>query len=179
MDDLQWADPASLRWLGGLAGRLPGLRVTVVVSVREGEPGADAPPVQALIERASCCLWLAPLSVKAVAALVADHLGRPGRPAQIAAHHEASGGNPSSSPRPWPTSPRTGRGPGMPRNPGTSPCASASPSPCAPSPNRYAASPGHWRSSTRKPDSNWPAASRNWTPRAARRPPAACAASAC
>ncbi|GAA0444469.1 LuxR C-terminal-related transcriptional regulator [Streptomyces stramineus] len=94
VDDLQWADPASLRWLGGLAGRLPGLRVTVVVSVREGEPGADAPPVQALIERASCCLWLAPLSVKAVAALVADHLGRPGRPAQIAAHHEASGGNP-------------------------------------------------------------------------------------
>ncbi|MGA5133912.1 AAA family ATPase [Streptomyces olivoreticuli] len=94
VDDLQWADPASLRWLGGLAGRLPGLRVTVVVSVREGEPGADAPPVQALVERAASCLWLAPLSVDAVAALVADRLGRPGRPAQVAARHEASGGNP-------------------------------------------------------------------------------------
>ncbi|MEU1818974.1 AAA family ATPase [Streptomyces roseifaciens] len=93
VDDLQWADPASLRWLGALAKRLPGLRATMVVGVRAGEPGADAPPVQALTERAGA-LHLAPLPVETVEALVADHLGRPGDPAQVAACHRASGGTP-------------------------------------------------------------------------------------
>ncbi|QLE75762.1 LuxR family transcriptional regulator [Streptomyces rectiverticillatus] len=94
VDDLQWADPPSLRWLGALAKRLPDLRATMVVGVREGGPGADAPPVQALTERATPFLHLAPLPVETVEALVADHLGHPGTPEQIAACHEASGGNP-------------------------------------------------------------------------------------
>ncbi|GGX74520.1 ATP-binding protein [Streptomyces hiroshimensis] len=94
VDDLQWADPPSLRWLVALAKRLPGSRTTMVVGVREGEPGADAPPVQALAERAGSVLHLAPLPVETVEALVADHLGHPGDPAQAAACHQASGGNP-------------------------------------------------------------------------------------
>ncbi|MFF7725397.1 AAA family ATPase [Streptomyces sp. NPDC008001] len=93
VDDLQWADPASLRWLGELARRLPGRHATVVVSVREGEPGADAPPVQALVERAAL-VHLAPLPLETAAALAADHLGHPGDPERIAACHEASAGNP-------------------------------------------------------------------------------------
>ncbi|MGK5546434.1 ATP-binding protein [Streptomyces sp. URMC 127] len=94
VDDLQWADHASLRWLGELVKRLPDSRIAVVVSVREGEPGADTPPVQACVERATPLVHLAPLTAEAVAGVVADHLGRPGDPAQIAACHEASGGNP-------------------------------------------------------------------------------------
>ncbi|MEU5185613.1 LuxR family transcriptional regulator [Streptomyces klenkii] len=94
VDDLQWADPASLRWLGELAQRLAGLHAVVVVSLREGEPGADAPPVQTCVERAARLVHLAPLPVETVADLVADHLGHPGEPGQIAACHEASGGNP-------------------------------------------------------------------------------------
>ncbi|MFF4218260.1 AAA family ATPase [Streptomyces nondiastaticus] len=94
VDDLQWADPASLHWLGELAKRLPGRRVTVVVSVREGEPGADAPAVQACAERATRLVHLPPLPAGTVADLVADHLGHPGEPGQVTACHEASGGNP-------------------------------------------------------------------------------------
>ncbi|MGK5732479.1 ATP-binding protein [Streptomyces sp. URMC 124] len=94
VDDLQWADPPSLRWLGALAKRLPDLRATMVVGVQEGGPGADAPPVQALMERATSFLHLAPLTVETVGELVADHLGRPGTPEQIASSHRASGGNP-------------------------------------------------------------------------------------
>ncbi|MCS0638487.1 AAA family ATPase [Streptomyces sp. LP05-1] len=94
VDDLQWADPVSLRWLTQLAGRLPDSRAAVVVSLREGEPGADAPPVQACVERAATVVHLGPLPTAAVADMVADHLGRPGEPGEIAARRRASGGNP-------------------------------------------------------------------------------------
>ncbi|MBO0818291.1 MAG: ATP-binding protein, partial [Actinobacteria bacterium] len=42
VDDLQWADQASLRFLLYLAGRLAGLPVALVLSWRAAEPGAGA-----------------------------------------------------------------------------------------------------------------------------------------
>ncbi|GAA0289534.1 hypothetical protein GCM10010302_29900 [Streptomyces polychromogenes] len=94
VDDLQWADAASLNWLVRLAGRLPRLRVTVVAALREGDPGEDEPRLHHLTGRAATVLRLRPLSPGATADLAAARLGRPVDPACARACHEATGGHP-------------------------------------------------------------------------------------
>ncbi|MFF4368394.1 AAA family ATPase [Streptomyces sp. NPDC001594] len=94
VDDLHWADTASLRWLARLAGRLPRLRVTLVAALREGDPGEDAPGLHHLTGRAARVLRLRPLSVGATADLVGARLGRPVDQACARACHEATGGHP-------------------------------------------------------------------------------------
>ncbi|MFD4669564.1 LuxR C-terminal-related transcriptional regulator [Lentzea sp. NPDC058450] len=81
VDDLQWADPSSVRWLIELAAR-----ALVVTAVREGEPGAGAlpgsvvrlPPLPSVSwspRRVAECLRRQPESVRAVAEAIAV-LGR-------------------------------------------------------------------------------------------------------
>ncbi|MEU4210930.1 AAA family ATPase [Streptomyces sp. NPDC026206] len=94
VDDLQWADPPSLRWLGHLAKRLTNLRVTVVVAVREGEPGAEEPRIHDITDRACHILRPGPLTPAGTAALVAAAFGRPADPEYAVACHEATGGHP-------------------------------------------------------------------------------------
>ncbi|MFD0378987.1 AAA family ATPase [Streptomyces sp. NPDC127112] len=94
VDDLQWADTASLRWLARLAGQLPRLRVTLVAALREGDPGEDEPRLHHLTGRAAAVLRLSPLSVGATADLVGARLGRPVDQACARACHEATGGHP-------------------------------------------------------------------------------------
>ncbi|UYM22983.1 ATP-binding protein [Streptomyces albus] len=43
VDDLQWSDVPSLRWLTYLAKRLHGLRAVVVCALRDGDPAATTP----------------------------------------------------------------------------------------------------------------------------------------
>ncbi|MYW71625.1 ATP-binding protein, partial [Pseudonocardia sp. SID8383] len=45
VDDLQWADTASLRWLNRLVARIPDLPVSFVGTTLHGDPGAGRPPV--------------------------------------------------------------------------------------------------------------------------------------
>ncbi|MFF7613156.1 AAA family ATPase [Streptomyces lavendulae] len=94
VDDLQWADAASLRWLGLLAGRVAGLRVTLVVTLREGDPGEDDPRLQQLVEGASRVLRLGPLPPEGTADLIGALTGRPVDPAYARACHEVTGGRP-------------------------------------------------------------------------------------
>ncbi|MEV5242511.1 AAA family ATPase [Streptomyces cinnamoneus] len=94
VDDLQWADGPSLRWLGHLAKRTTGLRVTVVVALREGEPGAEEPRIHDITDRAAHVLRPGPLTPAGTAALVAAAFGRPADPEYAAACHEATGGHP-------------------------------------------------------------------------------------
>ncbi|GHG49654.1 AAA family ATPase [Streptomyces griseocarneus] len=94
VDDLHWADPPSLRWLGHLARRLPAWPVTLVVALREGDPGAEEPRVQDITDRAAHVLRPGPLTPAGTAALVAAAFGRPADPAYVAACREATGGNP-------------------------------------------------------------------------------------
>ncbi|MFI9275924.1 AAA family ATPase [Kitasatospora sp. NPDC052896] len=94
LDDLQWADTASLRWLGYLAKRLANLRVALVVAVREGDPGAEEPRIHEITDRAALVLRLGPLSAAGTAALVAERFGQLADPALAAACHEAGAGNP-------------------------------------------------------------------------------------
>ncbi|MEU5051780.1 AAA family ATPase [Streptomyces sp. NPDC021096] len=94
VDDLHWADAPSLRWLGYLAKRLTNLRVTVVVAVREGDPGAEEPRIHDITDRAAHILRPCPLSPAGTAALAADRFGRPADPEYASALHEATGGHP-------------------------------------------------------------------------------------
>ena len=77
IDDAQWADPPSLRFLAYLAQRLEGLPVAVMLTMRTSEE--VAPEAEALLARLrghrfAQVLTLAPLSERSAQRLVADGL---------------------------------------------------------------------------------------------------------
>jgi DNA-binding CsgD family transcriptional regulator len=91
VDDLQWADLASLRWLVYLARRLEGLPVVVLGAWRMGE---DQAPVDLLDALGGERLTLSALSVAATGELLARGLGRECDLLTARACHGATGGNP-------------------------------------------------------------------------------------
>jgi DNA-binding CsgD family transcriptional regulator len=95
IDDLQWCDRASLRFLAYLSGRLESLGVLVVATIRRGEPDVDL-RLLGEIERNASVVSIRPreLSQLAVSELVRQRLGADGAPSFIAACHGATGGNP-------------------------------------------------------------------------------------
>ncbi|NYD23684.1 BTAD domain-containing putative transcriptional regulator [Kineococcus aurantiacus] len=94
VDDLQWADTSSLRFLAYLAHRLDGLPVLLVTAVRTGEQGLDAPVIAEIAAHPGTrVLRPAPLSGAAVAGVVRERLGEPD-PLFTAACHRSTGGNP-------------------------------------------------------------------------------------
>ena len=60
VDDLQWVDTPSLRWLAYLAKRLPGLRAVLVCTLRDGEPRGRHPLLSEVAEAATHRLRPAP-----------------------------------------------------------------------------------------------------------------------
>ena len=70
VEDLHWADEATLDWLGFLARRVERTRTLVVVTLREGEASADGPHRKALTHlvthRSTRRVSLPPLSTQAV-----------------------------------------------------------------------------------------------------------------
>lgn len=107
IDDLQWADDASLAWLtrlAGRAGRLPaGVPALVMVAVLDGDPAGDRSGVRAALARADRTLRphrLSAAGVERLAAAAAADLARnpapdPARKALGVAHfHRLTGGNP-------------------------------------------------------------------------------------
>lgn len=95
IDDLQWCDRPSLRFIAYLVRRLEGLRVLVATTVRTTEPGTD-PALLAEIahDPATVAIRPGPLSGDAVLAVVRERLGDGAEPAFATAVHRASGGNP-------------------------------------------------------------------------------------
>jgi AAA ATPase domain len=99
VDDVQWADRPSLRFLIHLARRLDGLAVVVALATRTGEEVGEARLLQALLlEAGTPVLRPKELSEEAVAAMVAAELGEGAGPMLSSACHAATGGNPSCSP---------------------------------------------------------------------------------
>ncbi|MFD5030346.1 AAA family ATPase [Streptomyces sp. NPDC058405] len=94
VDDLQWVDVPSLRWLAHLAKRLNGLRAVLVCTLRDGDERACHPLVREVADTSTQVLRPAPLSLDATRTLIQEQYGRPGHEEYARACHEASGGNP-------------------------------------------------------------------------------------
>ena len=98
LDDLQWADAATLDLLVHVAGRLREAPLLTVCAYREGEAAENAPLVRALAElnrrRLLVTLPLRPLDAAGSAALAAGLLGGAVDPAVAALLHRHGEGNP-------------------------------------------------------------------------------------
>jgi DNA-binding CsgD family transcriptional regulator len=94
VDDLQWADEPSLRWLVYLCHRLEGVPVLVAASTRPPRPGYSPLLAELLAGSGVQILRPAPLSEPAVAQLVCEGLGAQPDPAFVSACATVSGGNP-------------------------------------------------------------------------------------
>lgn len=94
VDDGHWLDPASLRALAYVAGRISDARVAVVVALRPQEPGApDALLAELRGQPGSLVLEIGALTAVSVARIVRERL--PSADAALCdACHLASGGNP-------------------------------------------------------------------------------------
>ena len=94
VDDIQWCDTASLRYLAYLVKRLEALPVLVVLSLRTGEPHPDdALLAELALDASVTVLRPAPLSPAAAGALVRERLGE-GADTFVDACHRMTSGNP-------------------------------------------------------------------------------------
>jgi DNA-binding CsgD family transcriptional regulator len=96
MDDAQWADRASLRFLAFLLPRLEELRAVLMMAARAAEAGAREGELFAVLtmDPATEILTLAPLSAGGVARLIAAGLGSEPEAAFASACRDATGGTP-------------------------------------------------------------------------------------
>lgn len=94
VDDWQWADPASVRFLFYLAGRLADLPVLLALAIRSDDQAA--PEREAMLRTIADAITLepAPLSVDAGGRLLELALGRRPELEFSSACHVATGGNP-------------------------------------------------------------------------------------
>ncbi|MFG2192297.1 AAA family ATPase [Streptomyces sp. NPDC048639] len=96
VDDLQWIDPPSLRWLVGLVHRADDRPILIAVTTRGGDRAATGPLYNELIHPSVChTLVLEPLGPRSVERLVAAVFGVPDPdPSFCAACHAATDGHP-------------------------------------------------------------------------------------
>ena len=94
VDDLQWADAASLRWLGYLVNRLDLLRVAVVVTMLDGDPHGTQPLLREIRDASTWTLRPKPLSPTGVAEVVEDNLGAAADDEFVRACHDVTVGDP-------------------------------------------------------------------------------------
>ncbi len=94
VDDVQWADEASLRWLGFMVRRVSGVPILVILTVRSGPEATQSTALaEVLAQRATLTLRPRALTAEATAQLIARVLGAPAE-AFVAACHRATRGNP-------------------------------------------------------------------------------------
>ncbi len=94
LDDIQWADPATLLVAHGLARVAPALPLLVILACRPAPRSAElARLLQSLAERASAPLRLVPLAAEEVVELVGGLLGSQPGP-RLARQVADAGGNP-------------------------------------------------------------------------------------
>jgi DNA-binding NarL/FixJ family response regulator len=94
VDDLQWADEPSLRWLVYLCHRLEGLPVLVAATTRPPRSGHSPLLTELLAVRGIQILCPGPLSEAAVGRLVGEGLGARPDPTFVYSCAAATGGNP-------------------------------------------------------------------------------------
>jgi DNA-binding CsgD family transcriptional regulator/tetratricopeptide (TPR) repeat protein len=95
IDDLQWSDLASLRWLAYLLPRMEGLALLVLVGVRPAQPGEEEALVSQIVsDPLAAIIRPGALSVQATARLLPERTSADDEDAFAAACHHATGGNP-------------------------------------------------------------------------------------
>ncbi len=95
VDDVQWCDSASLRWLAYLVRRLEAVPVLVVATLRTGDQPDDEELLAELqLDPAALVLRPEPLSPDATTDLVGQRLGAPVSPLFATACHRTTAGNP-------------------------------------------------------------------------------------
>jgi DNA-binding CsgD family transcriptional regulator len=97
VDDCQWADRDSLRFLAYLAQRIEGLPVTMLLTGRPPDAGGDEAGVlwvQLASRPAAAALYPRPLSESAAVTLARERLGAEAAEEFCRACHTATGGNP-------------------------------------------------------------------------------------
>ncbi len=95
VDDLHWCDVPSLHWLAYILPRMEGLAVSIVVGLRQTEPGEDPPLLgQIVSDPLATVIRPAPLSAEAAARLVRESLSADAEDAFCSACQEETGGNP-------------------------------------------------------------------------------------
>ena len=94
VDDVQWADPPSLAWLGYLARRLEGVALLLVLAVRTGEPEGSRELLTTLAAAAGERLRPRPLGEESVGALLGSQLHHRPDAEFTRACHTLTGGNP-------------------------------------------------------------------------------------
>ncbi|ETK32818.1 helix-turn-helix transcriptional regulator [Microbispora sp. ATCC PTA-5024] len=95
IDDLHWADAASLRLLSHLAPRLDGIAALVVAALRSGEPSSQQHLIDLITQDpATRILGPSPLSAAASDRLLRAEFGATAARSFLTACHETTGGNP-------------------------------------------------------------------------------------
>lgn len=94
IDDLQWIDEPSLRWLVYLCHRLEGLPVLVAATTRPPRPGQSPLLAELLAAGGVLILCPGPLSEPAVGQMICEGLGTQPDPTFVSACARISGGNP-------------------------------------------------------------------------------------
>jgi len=94
VDDLQWCDASSARWLSFIVRRVEGQPVAVVLATRPPDPALTPEAATLVADPATEELRPAPLTPAAVGALVAARLSGQPDPAFVRACVEVTGGNP-------------------------------------------------------------------------------------
>jgi tetratricopeptide (TPR) repeat protein len=95
VDDVQWADDPSLRWLAYAAARIEDVPALVALAIRDGEPEPSGSPLAGLLAAEETeVLRPAPLSEGAVVEIVRARLSPLAEPTFCAGCHRATGGNP-------------------------------------------------------------------------------------
>ncbi|MFK4228022.1 AAA family ATPase [Streptomyces sp. NPDC019890] len=95
IDDLQWADTASVTWLGRLLRRLDGLPITVVATMGPAVPSGDEHCIGTLLPLFRHRIWLTPLGDAEVGELAEAVLGTEPEPDFVTACRTATGGVPA------------------------------------------------------------------------------------
>src|SRR6516164_5096015 len=95
IDDLHWADEASLRWIAYLAPRIDGLPLLLVLATRPPEQSSESGFLtRILADPAAVILRPAPLGAESIAALAGAAFGAQPDREFVAACQSATGGNP-------------------------------------------------------------------------------------
>ncbi|WP_367127531.1 AAA family ATPase [Saccharothrix sp. HUAS TT1] len=96
VDDLQWTDHPSLRWLAYLVRRLARTRLLLLATLADGHAVAEPGLVDDIATAADRTVQLAPLSAVGVHRVLVAEFGEPVDPAFTAACHAVTGGNPAA-----------------------------------------------------------------------------------